>query len=178
MTKTPVDYTTYLAQTVKALADPGLLLAAEDAGSKPNAMAIGWATIGIIWGKPVFIVLVRPSRYTYQLIESAGGYSVNVPTPELSETVMYCGTVSGREHDKFQEKGLTALPATRVSAPLIQECPINYECKVVHKSDVVPAELAPEIRESAYPGGDYHRVYFGEILAVHADERIAQSMPV
>jgi flavin reductase (DIM6/NTAB) family NADH-FMN oxidoreductase RutF len=178
MAKTLVDFTTYLAQTVKALADPGLLLAAEDSGSKPNVMAIGWATLGIIWGKPVCVVLVRPSRYTYQLIESSGAYSVNVPTPELSETVMYCGTVSGREHDKFQEKGLTALPATRVGAPLIQECPINYECKVVHKNDVIPAELAPEVQKSAYPAGDYHRVYFGEILAVHAEEGIAGSMPV
>lgn len=178
MAKTLVDYTSYLAQTMKALADPGLLLAAEDSSSKPNAMAIGWATIGIIWGKPMCVVLVRPSRYTYQLIESADAFTVNVPALELSEIVTYCGTVSGRDQDKFREKGLTALPATRVSAPLIEECPINYECKVVHKNDVIPAQLAPEIQQSAYPGGDYHRVYFGEILAVHAEEKIVQRMPL
>ncbi len=172
MAKSLVNYRAYLGQALRMLENPGLLLAAQDNRARPNTMAIGWATIGVVWGKPICVVLVRPSRYTYELIEGTGAFTVNVPTPGLADTVAYCGSVSGRSHDKFKDRGLTPCPAAEVSAPIIEECPINYECQVVHKNDVRPAELAPDIKQSAYPQGDYHRVYFGEILAVRADEQV------
>ncbi len=62
--KIEVSYTDYLKETLDTVRKPGLLLVAADADGKPNAMTIGWGTVGIIWGKPIFIVLVRPSRYT------------------------------------------------------------------------------------------------------------------
>jgi len=91
------------------------------------------------------------------------------PTPELTDAVLYFGTVSGRDQDKFKQKGLTATHGKKVKSPIVEECAIHYECKVVHKNDVIPDELAGEIRNSAYPHGDFHRIYFGEILAVYAD---------
>ena len=177
MAKIEASYTDYLPETNKMLGHGGLLLASADAEGKPNAMTIGWGTVGIIWGKPIFVVLVRPSRYTYDLIEITDDFTVNVPTPELADEVLYFGTVSGRDHDKFEEKGLTAKPGKKVKSPIVEECVIHYECKVVHKNDVIPDELADEIRAGAYPQGDFHRIYFGEILAVYADadakERLA-----
>ena len=169
MAKVEANYTDYLKETNKMLGHGGLLLASQDAEGKPNAMTIGWGTVGIIWGKPIFVVLVRPSRYTYDLIEITGDFTVNVPTPEMADEVSYFGSVSGRDHDKFKEKGLTATPGKKVKSPIVEECAIHYECKVVHKNDVIPDELAPEIRAGAYPKGDFHRIYFGEILAVYAD---------
>ncbi|HIE50729.1 MAG TPA: flavin reductase family protein [Armatimonadetes bacterium] len=170
MAKRDVHYTEYFAETMQVLTSDGLLLVSVDRDGKPNAMTIGWATIGSIWGKPLFLVLVRPSRYTYGLIEATGDFTVNVPPKELAEVCAYCGTVSGRDYDKFAEKGLTATPSRRVNSPIIAECVIHYECRVVHKNDIVPAALVPEITASSYPAGDFHRVYFGEILAVYADE--------
>ena len=169
MAKKEVDHRTVLEETVRMMAEVGLLLAAQDAEGKPNAMAIGWGSPGFIWGKPIFVVYVRPSRYTYRLIEETGAFTVNVPTPELSEAVSFCGSVSGRDHDKFTEMNLTAVAAKHVPAPLIKECPIQFECTVVHKNDVVPKALSEEIRTSAYPAGDFHRCYFGEILACYAE---------
>ncbi|MGQ9630521.1 MAG: flavin reductase family protein [bacterium] len=170
MAKVEVYYADYLKETFQVMGKEGLLLASQDGKGKPNAMTIGWGTVGIIWGKPVFVVLVRPSRYTYGLIESSGAFTVNVPPRELAEVVSFCGTVSGRDHDKFRERGLTAVPGKHVKAPIIEECVINYECRVVHKNDVLKDELDPRIRSSSYPAGDFHRVYFGEILAVYAME--------
>ena len=63
-----VHYTTCLHETLSRLRDPGLLLAAAGADGKPSAMTIGWGTIGVIWSKPIFTVLVRPSRYTFKLL--------------------------------------------------------------------------------------------------------------
>ena len=151
------------------LGNGGLLLASVDAQGKPNAMTIGWGTIGIIWRKPIFVVLVRPSRYTYSLIELIKDFTVNVPTPELADEVSYFGSVSGRDQDKFKAKGLTATPGKKVKSPIVEECVIHYECRVVHNNDVIPDELTEEIRNSAYRQGDFHKIYFGEILSVYAD---------
>jgi flavin reductase (DIM6/NTAB) family NADH-FMN oxidoreductase RutF len=169
MPKIEVSYTDYLKETIKMLGHGGLLLASTDAKGNPNAMTIGWGTIGIIWAKPIFVVLVRPSRYTYDLIEITNDFTVNVPTPKLADKISYFGTVSGRNQNKFKAKGLTVRPGKKVKSPIIEECVINYECRVVHKNDVIPDRLADEIRHRAYRQGDFHRIYFGEILVVYAD---------
>ena len=169
MAKIKVHYTDYLKETIDRMGKGGLLLASKDSEGKPNAMTIGWGTIGIIWSKPIFVVLVRPSRYTYKLIEVTDDFTVNVPPPELSDEVLFFGTVSGRDHDKFAEKGLTPVQGKKVKSPIVQECVIHYECKVVHKNDVLKDKLSSEIISSAYPEGDFHRIYFGEIVNVYAD---------
>ncbi len=158
----------YLNETLDVLGKPGLLLVSTDADGKPNAMTIGWGTVGIIWGKPIFVVLVRPSRYTHGLMEQTEDFTVNVPSAELREAVAFCGSKSGRDYDKFAEKGLTAVPGKKVKSPIIDECVIHYECKVVHKNDVLKDELANAIVSSAYPAGDFHTIYYGEILSVYA----------
>ena len=176
MPKIETKYTDYLQETMDVMGHGGILLATQDAEGKPNAMTIGWGTIGIIWSKTIFIVLVRPSRYTYDLIEDIDDFTVNVPPPELKDEVLFCGTVSGRDHDKFAEENLTAAPGKRVKSPIIEECVIHYECKVVHNNDVIPGALLPEIVSEAYPKGDFHRLYFGEILAVYADENAEERL--
>ena len=166
--KVEADYTEYLNETLGMLRKGGLLLVSADADGKPNAMTIGWATVGIIWGKPIFTVLVRPSRYTYDLMEQAGDFTVNVPTTDMADAVAFCGSKSGRDYDKFAEKGLTAVPGKTVKTPIIDQCVIHYECKIVHKNDVLKDELADEIISSAYSSGDFHTIYYGEILSVYA----------
>lgn len=163
-----VPYTTYLGQTLALMVDPGLLLVAADAQGHANVMTIGWGTVGVIWGKPIFTVLVRPSRYTYGHLEASDSFTVCVPSPEFYEAVNFCGTRSGRDHDKFETCDLTPLPSTQVSVPGIQGCPVIYECRTVHTNDVLPSTLAPSIRASAYAGGDFHRIYYGQIEAVRA----------
>jgi flavin reductase (DIM6/NTAB) family NADH-FMN oxidoreductase RutF len=161
-----LDRAYYILETLSLLSDPGLLLVTAGADGKPNAMVIGWGTIGLIWGKPIFTVLVRPSRYTHQLLQESDSFTVCVPSPNQREAVNFCGTRSGRDYDKFKECGLTALPSTKVSAPGIAGCPIIYECQIVHTNDVIPANLAQEIHTRAYSEGNFHRLYYGEILAV------------
>lgn len=170
MAKRRIDYTDYLPLSLKVMREKGLLLASLDESGKPNVMTIGWGTVGITWGKPIFVVLVRPSRYTFECIEHTGDFTVNVPAKGMEDIVTYCGTVSGRDYDKFAEKGLTAVQGKTVKSPIIAECVIHYECKVVHRNDVIPDNLAQSIISTAYPAGDFHRLYFGEILDVYADE--------
>ncbi|MBN1343617.1 MAG: flavin reductase family protein [Phycisphaerae bacterium] len=170
MAKRDIPYTDYFTEVVKTMTGTGLLLVSKDGNDRPNAMTIGWGTIGAIWGKPMWVILVRPSRYTYQCIEKTGDFTINVPPPGLKEAVTFCGTKSGRDYDKFSTCKLTAVPGRAVNAPIIGECVVNYECRVVHHNDVLPSELVGAIQNSAYKDGDYHRVYFGEILEAYADE--------
>ena len=167
--KIDFKYDQCLKETMEVMGGKGLLLVSVDRNDKPNVMTIGWGTIGIIWGKPIFAVLVRPSRYTYGLIEETDDFTVNIPPDSLDEIASFCGTVSGRDHDKFAEKNLTAVPGREVKSPVIEQCVLHYECKVVHKNDVIRDLLSSEIDVSCYPSGDYHRIFFGEIVSVYGD---------
>jgi flavin reductase (DIM6/NTAB) family NADH-FMN oxidoreductase RutF len=163
-----VHYTAYFEEMAALLADPGLLLVSMGAEQKPNAMAIGWGSVGIIWGKPIFTVLVRPSRYTYKLMNQSDSFTVCVPSESQFDAVDFCGTKSGRNFDKFKECGLEALPSLRIKTPGIDGAPLIYECKIVHTNEVIPSHLTDEIRTKSYAAADYHRIYHGEILAVRA----------
>ena len=170
MAKIQVPFDCYFRQFMASLQGGGALLVSPDKDGKPNAMTIGWATMGIIWGKPICVALVRPSRYTYGCIEATGDFTVCVPYPDMAEAVMFCGTESGRNYDKFAECQFTALPSAKVKSPGIAECGLVFECTVVHRNDVIPPELAPSISATCYPTGDFHRMYHGEIVNVVADE--------
>jgi len=169
MAKKVVDYSDHLAETLKAFDEDRVLLVSQGNNGLPNVMAIGWGSLGIIWRKPIFIVLVRPSRYTYKLIEETGEFTVNIVPPQLKEVVEYCGSVSGRDQNKFKEKQLTAIPSTKVKTPIIKEGIIHFECRVVNKNDLTPSELAKPIIPQLYSKGDFHRIYFGEILACQCE---------
>jgi flavin reductase (DIM6/NTAB) family NADH-FMN oxidoreductase RutF len=155
-----------LSHTFEMMGKHGLLLTSVGANGRPNTMTIGWGCAGIIWGRPMFVVLVRPSRFTIGNIEATGEFVVSVPGDDMHETCAYCGTASGRDVDKFAEKGLKAVKAKTVKVPLIGQCIRHYECKVVHRNDVLDAEIAPQIRADAYPKGDLHRLFYGHVLRV------------
>jgi flavin reductase (DIM6/NTAB) family NADH-FMN oxidoreductase RutF len=166
MTYTTVAYTAYLTETLARLEDPGLLLVTAGADGRANAMTIGWATIGIIWGKKIMNVLVRPSRYTYTLLGQSDSFTVCVPAPAMRQAVEYCGQYSGRDGDKLAACNLALLPSLGVKTPALAGCPVIYECRVVHTNDVNPPTLARDI--TAYPTGNFHRIFSGEIVAVRA----------
>jgi flavin reductase (DIM6/NTAB) family NADH-FMN oxidoreductase RutF len=176
MAKQAIDFSEHYKAVMAAMTSHGLLLGSYDAAGKPNAMAIGWGSLGSVWGIPLWMVLVRPSRYTYQCIEHTGCFSVNVPGPDLAMACAVCGSKSGRDMDKFAECGLTAEKGLHVLAPTVAEASVIYECQVVHSNDVLPAKLADEILSGAYVDGDYHRVYYGKILSARAEPDAAAQL--
>lgn len=121
---------------------------------KPNLITIAWA--GTVCSDPVRVsISVRPSRYSHGLIRQSGEFVVNLPTEPLLRAVDWCGVKSGRDVDKFAAMGLTALPASAVSAPLLAESPLNLECRVF---DVVPLGS--------------HDLFLADVAAVDVDESL------
>ena len=122
------------------------------------------------------MMLVRPSRYTHSCIEHRGCFTVNVPDRSLATACEVCGSKSGRDIDKFPHCRLTPAKASTVLAPIVVECPVVYECRVVHSNDLLPPKLDQEVLAGYYPAGDFHRVYFGRIMAAFADPDAARRL--
>lgn len=162
-----VKFDEFVVETLAKLEDPGCLLVGAKKDGKCNVMAIGWGFVGVFWRMPVFLVAVRHSRFTHEFIEDNDEFTVNVPGEGLDKTVSHCGEVSGREHDKFKECKLSVMKGKKVNVPVIRECRIHYECKVVHKLEVRPDIVPADVKTLFYPKDDYHTLYFGKILAAY-----------
>lgn len=162
-----IEIEPYAAETLTKLEDPGLLLVARKTTGETNIMTIGWGFIGQLWGGPVFVVAVRHSRYTHELIEESNEFTVNIPAEGMEKTVSYCGEVSGRDHDKQKKCKLVMKKGRRLKTPVIMKCRIHYECKVVHKLELKPKLVPADTKRAFYAKRNYHTLYFGKIVAVY-----------
>lgn len=135
---------------------------------KVNTMTIGWGSIGIYWNKPILVVPVRYSRYTYSVIDKCDTFTVSVPiNNDLKKELAFCGTKSGRDMDKIKEAGLTLEEGQAVDTPIIAECELHIECKIAYKQSMEPGNLIDEIKTKSYSTNDYHVMYYGEIVAAY-----------
>lgn len=162
------DYAKEILQEVSK----GVLLTTK-AGGKVNTMTIGWGTMGVEWGKPIFIVYVREHRHTYTMLEEHGEFTINVPMGDCKQILAYCGTKSGRDTDKIADLGLTLVEPTAVSVPGIRELPLTLECKVIYKQPQDPNAIPQSIQDRYYHDnipGDYHTAYYGEIVGAYIAE--------
>ncbi len=135
-----------------------------------NTMTIGWATFGFIWQKPIMMVAVRPTRYTFGIIEKAADFTVTIPSGDMLKETTFCGTKSGRDVDKFKECNLKTAGGQKVASPIIEVPGIHLECKIVFKSAMDPTFLDQSYDRAMYPQKDYHTLYFGEILSCYETE--------
>ena len=134
---------------------PAALITCADEKGNPNVLTLG-ETFNISIARPVILgIAIRKSRYSHALISQTREYVVNLPTQAIAEQVWACGRTSGRDVDKFKETGLTPIPASVVQAPLIAECPLNIECRVIGIQEI----------------GD-HDLFLGEAVAQHVDETL------
>ena len=169
--KNIVNVFDYAGHICKAMS-PGVLLTAK-AGDKVNTMTIGWGSIGVEWGKPIFTAYVRPSRYTHEMIEATGEFTVNVPMGNVKSILGFCGTKSGREVDKVAELGLTLEEPMNISVPGIRELPLTLECKVIYKQDQVLSALREDLCDRYYDkndSNDFHTAYYAEIVSAYLIE--------
>lgn len=154
----------------------GILLTTKSR-EKVNTMIIGWGMLGIDWGKPIFIAYVRESRFTRQMLEENGEFTVNIPYGNVDAKILgYCGTKSGRDTDKIQDLNLTLEEPTTVSVPGIRELPLTLECRVIYKQkqdlDALPTAILDRFYpvEARFGGRDYHIAYYGEIVDAYLIE--------
>lgn len=137
---------------------------------KQNTMTIGWGSLGFMWGSPVLTVMVRQSRYTYELIEKNPCFTVSIPVNDgFAKALGLCGTKSGRDMDKFAAAELTAVPGQTVDVPVIKGCGLHLECKIVDKNTMQPAVFDEELAQKWYANNDWHTYYTGIITAAYLE---------
>ena len=164
----PFDY----AGTICKAMSKGILLTTKLDG-KVNTMTIGWGMLGIEWGKPIFLALVRESRHTMQMLNGNGEFTVNIPLGEFDKKILgFCGTKSGREVDKIAQLDLTLEEPEMISVPGIRQLPLTLECKVLYRQAQNNETLCQEIIDRYYPGEvlDHHTAFYAEIVSAYIIE--------
>ena len=167
MARKKLDFPNGVVDCIEATRSRGTILCAGDSKAS-NGMTIGWISIGHAWGREGCAVLVRPSRHTFTFMESGDSFTVNVLSEKLQEAVDLFGDKSGRDMDKFAAAKLTRVKGEKVSAPYIKEADLVIECKIALKQPMNPSLISADFVRECYESGDYHTIYYGEIVAIHA----------
>ena len=96
---------------------------------KPNVLTIAWTGI-VCTRPPMTYISVRPERFSYDIIKTSGEFAINLTTSAMVKQVDYCGVKSGKDTDKIAVCGFHVSPSQKISAPVIDECPVSLECRV------------------------------------------------
>ena len=138
-----------------------------------NTMTVAWGSFGTMWHKPFAQIVVRPNRHTFTFLERYPTFTLSAFPKKHKKALGILGTKSGRDGDKITETGLTPVASTLVESPCFAEAELVVECRKIYWDDLEPSRFLDPAVEKEYPEKDYHRIYFGEILAVEGDPRFA-----
>ncbi|WP_319479888.1 flavin reductase family protein [uncultured Draconibacterium sp.] len=131
---------------------PAVMVSCGENPEEYNIITIAW-TGTINSDPPMCYISVRPGRHSYDIIKRTGEFVINLTTEKLAKATDWCGCRSGRKYNKWKEMNLTPAPAKMVKAPIIEESPVNIECRV---KDIV--ELGS------------HHMFISEVVSVSVDD--------
>lgn len=132
---------------------PAVMVSTADREGNDNIITVAWT--GTVCTNPAMLYIsVRPERYSYHMLRESGEFVVNLTTEKLAKATDWCGVRSGRDFDKWKEMHLTRGKTEKLTyAPIIQESPVNIECKVT------------EVQELGS-----HHMFLAKVGAVQVDE--------
>ncbi len=173
MSNQPIT-TKELSVKIHTLWDEGwfLLTAGNFAEKKYNSMTISWGSMGFMWGKPFVQVVVRPTRYTLAFMESNPDFTICAFPEQYHKALSLLGARSGRDGDKIKESGLTPCKSTLVSTPSYIEANLVIECKKIYSDIFKPQGFIDTSIDDNYRLGDYHRIFYGEVLNIRGDRSL------
>ena len=137
---------------------------------KHNTMTIAWGAMGVMWGKPVFTVVVRPQRFTKEFMENFNSFSVTFFPESNRDALQLLGTKSGRDYDKISESKL--IPIFIDDTLAFEEAHTIFMCKKLYGGQQLSTAgfVDLELDLSMYPDKDHHYFYIGEIEKVLVKE--------
>ena len=132
---------------------PAVIVSCGNSKENYNLITIAW-TGTVCTNPPMTYISVRPDRYSYEIIKKTGEFAINLTTEKIAKRTDFFGVKSGRDIDKLKTSKFKFFDGTYIKAPLIEESPVNIECKVT------------EIKELGS-----HHMFLAEVLSVHVDEK-------
>ena len=138
------------------------LLLAGTVDGKTNAMTASWGGMGIMWGKPVAYVFIRPQRYTKEFVDNSQGMTISVFGEDKRKMLSYFGTVSGRDEDKIAKSGLTKVEDN--GQVYFDEARVAMVCRKLYAQELKQECFVDKDSDAKwYPDKDYHTMYVMEI---------------
>lgn len=135
-----------------------------------NTMTVAWGYFGIMWNKPMAVVVVRPGRFTFEFINKYNTFTLCAFDKKHKKDLLLLGTKSGRDGDKIAETSLTVIKSSVVAAPSFNESELIIECRKTYHDDFKPENFLDHSIDKNYPLKDYHRMYFGEVLNIRGTD--------
>lgn len=134
---------------------------------KPNVMSTHWGTLGCMWNRDVFVLPVRASKLSHDLIGESKCFALSVPIKDMRNEIIQCDHLSGYFINKFEELHLHPRRAKRIPTYVLSECGLILECKVLFTADMTREQVDPQLRSEMYSCKDFHTTYFAEIVEVY-----------
>ena len=132
---------------------------------KVNTMTASWGGLGVMWGKNVAFIVLRPQRYTKEFVDAGETFSLSVLDESYRKTLSYLGTVSGRNEDKVAKSGLTVTEED--GTQYFEEANTVLVCRKLYAQPYDPScFIDKSCDEKWYPEKDYHTMYIAEIEKV------------
>lgn len=158
MRLTDVDFN--FAQRVAKAA----LFTATKKDGQINTMTVSWGGSGILWGREVCFVFVRPERYTFEFCENGDTATLSFFGQEKRDALSFCGSKSGRDVDKFRQCGLTY--KMEKGACVFDDAEITVVLKKLYAQDLEENCFVNDTCKSFYQNGGYHRMYICEVVDI------------
>ena len=133
------------------------MLVAAEADGKANAMTVSWGGMGVLWGKNVAFIFIRPTRYTKEFIDRADKLTLSVFTEEHRKMMRYFGTVSGRDEDKLAKSGLTVRHENGYTT--FAEARVTMECRKLYAQALQSDCFFDKSCDEKWYDDDYHTMY-------------------
>lgn len=165
----PIAINELAIQPFTAFGTGGVLLVSGSGVERANPMTISWGMFGIMWGRPVMMVMVRPTRYTWEFIAEHPDFTVNWMPEPYEDALRLCGSKSGRDLNKWDATGLTPESSCCVASPSIAEAALVLECRTLYTDRLQPDLFADRNLLGLY-NDDFHGLFFGDIAAAYAVE--------
>lgn len=159
-----MDKNDMLKESVFSLiGDRWMLVAATDKSGRTNAMTASWGGMGVLWGKKVAFVFIRPQRYTKRFVDEADKFTLSFFDDSYKNMLGYMGKVSGKDEDKLAKSGLTV--TDKDGAPVFKEASLTLVCRKMYRDTLKEENFIDKSNiEKWYPQKDYHDVYVAEIV--------------
>lgn len=135
-----------------------------------NTMTVAWGYFGVMWNKPMAVVVVRPGRFTFGFMEKYDSFTLTAFDKKYKKDLNILGTKSGRDGDKIAETKLTPVASSTIEAPTFKDAELVVECKKVYWDDFKPENFIDQSIQKNYPLKDFHRMYFGEVIEIRGIE--------
>ncbi len=133
-----------------------------------NTMTISWGGLGTIWGKPVATVYVRTSRYTHDYMDANEYFTISFFPEEYKQILGVLGSKSGREMDKINDSGLSAVKAG--DSVSFKEAEVTLVCRKLFRQELSVTNMPEDIAKSMYEGQAPHDMYIGEVVEIITGE--------